>query len=96
MARTRLLGPATARSFARCRETRAGGHPDQSRTYYGKAGVPICMFRLGTTAPERLRAAAGRGGPPPLHSPGFWPDARQALACGVPATVAALRALLAE
>ena len=62
--------------------------------FYGSAGVPICMFRLGTTAPERLQELNERGGPPSLHSPGYYPDARQALATGVPATIAALRALL--
>ncbi|MGE3174521.1 MAG: amidohydrolase [Planctomycetota bacterium] len=63
---------------------------------FGAAGIPICMLRLGVTAPDRLAALQAAGGPPALHSSGFYPDARDALATGVPATVAALRALLAR
>jgi len=61
---------------------------------YGAAGVPICMFRLGTTAPERLQRLAQGGGPPALHTDGFYPDVEPALHAGIPAMVAALGALL--
>ncbi len=58
---------------------------------YGLAGVPICMFRLGTTSPERLRAfkAAGEN-PTSVHSPFYWPDARASLKTGIHATCAAV------
>lgn len=62
--------------------------------FYGSDGVPICMFRLGTIAPERLDKLNQQGGPPSLHSPSYYPDARQALEAGIPASVAAIRALL--
>lgn len=61
---------------------------------FGDAGVPICMLRLGTTSPERLRASAERGGPAGLHTAGFYPDAEAALPAGVAAAIAALRASL--
>jgi hippurate hydrolase len=51
---------------------------------YGRAGVPICMFRLGAVEPKRL-AGLTRGGmsPPSLHSPQFYPDAEEAISTGV-------------
>ena len=64
--------------------------------FYGSAGVPICMFRLGTTNPARLQKLREQGGPPVLHSPQYYPDARESLVASVPATVAALRAMLTE
>jgi hippurate hydrolase len=63
---------------------------------YGLAGVPICMFRLGAVSQRRLDEFAQRNEPPPsLHSPVFYPDAKDALAVGVPAMSAVVLDLLA-
>lgn len=60
------------------------GAEDFSR--YGRAGVPICMFRLGTIAPERLAELNKQpGGPPSLHSSKYYPDAKESLRTGVTA-----------
>lgn len=63
------------------------GAEDFSR--YGRAGVPICMFRLGTIRQERLDAwkAAGET-PPSMHSALYWPDPEPALRTGVRAMTA--------
>lgn len=61
---------------------------------FARAGVPICMFRLGTIAPERLARMRQQGAVPPLHSSRYWPDAREALRTAVPALVAGVRELL--
>jgi len=60
------------------------------------AGVPICMFRLGTIAPERLAKLQQENAVPVLHTAGYWPDAKESIATGVSAMVAAARALLAK
>jgi hippurate hydrolase len=53
---------------------------------YGRAGVPIFMFRLGTIAPERWRKLRAAGEQPPsLHSPYYYPDARESLTTGIAA-----------
>jgi hippurate hydrolase len=53
---------------------------------YGRAGVPILMFRLGAVNAKRLERFAELGQEPPsLHSPFFYPDIEEALATGVPA-----------
>jgi amidohydrolase len=53
---------------------------------YGLAGVPICMFRLGSVSQKRLDEFAERHEPPlSLHSPLYYPDIRESLAVGVPA-----------
>lgn len=57
------------------------------------AGIPICMFRLGTIAPERLAKMRAAGHVAPLHSAGYYPDAGPAIAVGVRAMVAAVVAL---
>lgn len=59
---------------------------------YGLAGVPICMFRLGSVSQKRLDEFAAGGAPPlSLHSPLYYPDIAETLAVGVPAmTVVAL------
>ncbi len=63
--------------------------------YYGREGVAICMFRLGTISPERIAAArAARQPLPPLHSPFFAPDAAPSLRGGVVAMVAGALELL--
>jgi amidohydrolase len=54
------------------------GGEDFSR--YGLAGMPICMFRVGTVAPGRLVELKKDGGQPPsLHSPRYYPDAEETL-----------------
>lgn len=62
---------------------------------YGLAGVPIFMFRLGSVKADRL-ALLKQGGktPPSLHSPQYYPDAREAISTGVTAMSAALLDLL--
>ncbi|TWT47309.1 amidohydrolase [Botrimarina hoheduenensis] len=69
------------------------GAEDFSR--YGRAGTPICMFRLGTIAPARLAELQRQaGGPPSLHSAKYYPDARESLRTGVPSLVAITQDLL--
>lgn len=62
---------------------------------YGLAGVPIFMFRLGSVNADRL-AEMKKGGKPPhsLHSPFYYPDARETITTGVTAMSAALLDLL--
>jgi hippurate hydrolase len=69
------------------------GGEDFSR--YGRAGVPICMLRLGSVEPKRL-AGLKRGGqePPSLHSAIYYPDAEQTLVVGVNALCTAALDLL--
>lgn len=58
------------------------GGEDFSR--YGLAGVPILMYRLGVVSQDRLDRFQQLGTmPPSLHSPGFYPDAREALPMGL-------------
>ncbi|MGE0609151.1 MAG: amidohydrolase [Pirellulales bacterium] len=62
--------------------TRTMGGEDFSR--YGRAGVPIFMFRLGSVEAKRL-ARFGQLGQevPSLHSALYYPDAEETLATGV-------------
>ena len=47
---------------------------------YGLAGVPICMFRLGTVDQSRLDEFKEKGqSPPSLHSPRYYPNAEASL-----------------
>jgi amidohydrolase len=63
---------------------------------YGVAGVPICMFRLGTIEPKRLAGLTRGGMPPPsLHSPLYYPDPAETLATGVTVMSAVALDLLA-
>jgi hippurate hydrolase len=69
------------------------GGEDFSR--YGRAGVPILMFRIGAVDARRLARYKELGQPAPsLHSPLFYPDAEETLATGVVATCAAALELL--
>lgn len=62
---------------------------------YGKAGVPILMFRLGTIDPMRLARMKQLGQvPPSLHSSLYYPDAEETLVTGLTATVLATLELL--
>ncbi len=62
---------------------------------YGLAGVPIFMWRLGSVNPDRLTELTKDGKQPPsLHSPLFYPDAREALITGVTTMSAAVVDLL--
>jgi hippurate hydrolase len=57
--------------------------------------VPLCMFRLGTVAPERLAKLQAAGDVPGLHTARYWPDYEAAIATGVRALVGAVRAAAA-
>ena len=62
---------------------------------YGLAGVPIFMWRLGAVSPDRLAGWKKEGKTPPsLHSPFFYPDAREALITGVTSMSAAVLDLM--
>ena len=62
---------------------------------YGLAGVPICMFRLGAVNQSRLDAFAAKNvSPPSLHSPLFYPDAKESLSTGVMAMTSVVMDLL--
>ena len=81
----------------RAKKTRASLPPLLQRDFgrYGREGVPICMFRLGTIEPKRLARMKQLGQEPPsLHSPLFYPDPEEALITGLTATVAATLELL--
>lgn len=63
---------------------------------YGRAGVPIFMFRLGSITPERMAEFAKAGKPlPSLHSAEYRPDARAAITTGVTAMSTAVLDLMA-
>jgi amidohydrolase len=65
-------------------------------SYYGLAGVPVCMFKLGTVKPELLAEFAARNElAPSLHSPLYYPDPAGSLKTGVPAMVSIVLDLLA-
>jgi hippurate hydrolase len=61
---------------------------------FGQAGLPVCMFRLGTIAPERLQKLVADGNVPPLHSGRYWPDARPSLRTGIRSLAAIVQDLL--
>jgi hippurate hydrolase len=62
---------------------------------YGRAGVPIFMFGLGSVDAQRLAGFARlKQDPPSLHSPLYYPDAEATLATGVSAMVSAALELL--
>lgn len=57
--------------------------------------IPLCMFRVGTVAPERLARLQAANDVPALHSARFHPDHEVAIRTGVRALVAATRAAAA-
>lgn len=64
-------------------------------SYYGQAGVPTCMFKLGTVKQDRFDEFAARKEPAPsLHSPFYYPDPAGSLKIGVPTMVAIVLDLL--
>jgi len=70
----------------------AMGGEDFSR--YGRAGVPIFMFRLGSVEPKRLAGYERTGDIPSLHSAVYYPDAELTLQTGVTAMATAVLDLL--
>jgi hippurate hydrolase len=62
---------------------------------YGKAGVPVVMYRLGSVEPQRLARFKELGQTPPsLHSALYYPDAEEALTVGVVTMAGAVLDLL--
>jgi hippurate hydrolase len=62
---------------------------------YGRAGVPACMFSLGTIDAKRLAGYERVGQPSPgLHSALFYPDAEPTIKTGVTAMTSVLLDLL--
>jgi hippurate hydrolase len=59
------------------------GGEDFSR--YARAGVPACMFWLGTIAPERIAESEKPTGKPlpPMHSEFYYPDYKPSIRTGV-------------
>jgi hippurate hydrolase len=73
----------------------AMGGEDFSR--FGRAGVPIFIFWLGTVAPEKVEQARRTGQPlPSLHSPFFAPVPEPTIRTGVMAMTFAALELLAS
>jgi amidohydrolase len=69
------------------------GAEDFSR--YAQAGVPVCMFRIGTVDPERVEAAQKGGRPlPSLHSDEYYPVPEPTIRTGVLAMTSAVLNLL--
>jgi metal-dependent amidase/aminoacylase/carboxypeptidase family protein len=58
--------------------------------------IPLCMFRLGTIAPERLAKLVASDDLPVLHSARYYPDYADALRTGVRALVGAVQAAAAN
>lgn len=62
---------------------------------YGRAGVPILMFRIGTVEPRRLARMKELGQElPSLHSPLFYPDAEPTLITAAHSMIAATLELM--
>lgn len=59
-------------------------------------GVPLCMFRLGTVLPGRLRKMQESGSLAVLHSGKYYPDYQPAIRIGVRSLVAAIQAAAAR
>ena len=69
------------------------GGEDFSR--YGKAGVPILMYRLGSVSQRRLDQYSNAGETPPsLHSPIYYPDVDLTLRTGIATMSAAALELM--
>ncbi len=70
----------------------AMGGEDFSR--YGRAGVPIFMFRLGSVDAKRMAGLPANGRAAVLHSAVYYPDAEQTLQTGISAMATAAIDLL--
>jgi hippurate hydrolase len=72
------------------------GGEDFSR--YGRAGVPIFMYFLGTSAPEKVAAAAREGGRPlpSMHSDLYYPEIAPSIRTGVRTMSAAVLNLVGK
>ncbi len=58
---------------------------------FGRVGVPIFMFQLGSVDPKRLAGLKRvEQAPPSLHSPLYYPDAEETLVTGITAMSAAV------
>lgn len=68
------------------------GGEDFSR--YGRAGVPIFMFRLGSVEPKRLAGYKRVGDIPSLHSAVYYPDPEPTLQTGITGMATAVLDLL--
>ena len=87
-----IFESALGRANVAASEQSMGGE-DFSR--YGRAGVPILMFRLGAVDAARLSRYKQLGQQPPsLHSPIFYPDAADALKTGINAMASCALELL--
>ena len=84
----RVLGEA---NVVPCERSMGG----EDFSQYGLAGVPIFMFRLGSVNAGRLAEMKKDGKhPPSLHSPSYYPDARETISTGVTAMSSAVIDLL--
>ncbi len=76
----------------------AGDEPSmggEDFSQYGRAGVPIVMYRLGTVSQERLDRYEALDVPPPsLHSALYYPDVEPSLRIGIQTMTAAALNLL--
>ncbi len=71
------------------------GAEDFAEFGFTKEKVPLCMFRLGTQAPERVAEANAKGETlPALHSPFFKPVPEPTIKTGVRAMTSAIIALM--
>ena len=62
---------------------------------YGLAGVPVCMFRVGSVNEDRLQKMRATGQRiPSLHSSKYYPDPELTLQTGVHAMTAAVIKLM--
>lgn len=62
---------------------------------FNQGGVPIFMFRVGSIAPARMAKYLKDGGiSPSVHSPFYYPDARDTLRASITAMTAAVLELL--
>jgi metal-dependent amidase/aminoacylase/carboxypeptidase family protein len=78
---TAALGPENV-----VESPRSMGGEDFSR--YGRAGIPIVMFGLGSIAPRRLEILTEGGvEPPSLHSAEYYPDPLDTLRTGMIAMI---------
>jgi amidohydrolase len=91
---TSLFGQEFGPENVEATEPSMGG---EDFSQYGRAGVPILMFRLGTVNEKRLARYKELGQEPPsLHSSLYYPDAEDSLRTGIHAMTAAAHDLLAN